>query len=66
MLVCEDMLGMLEGHTPKFVKKYAHLAGDIDHAAAAYAADVRTRKFPSAEHIYTRPKEVKSNPKLSS
>lgn len=66
VLVCEDMLGMLEGHTPKFVKKYAHLAADIDRATASYAADVRSRKFPSAEHVYTRPKEVKSNPKLSS
>ena len=59
VLVAEDMLGMLEGHTPKFVKKYAHLAEEIDRAAAAYAVDVRARSFPAADHIYTRPAEVK-------
>ncbi len=54
VLVIDDMVGMLE-HTPKFVKKYANLADEIDKAAAAYAADVRTRAFPAAEHTYSRP-----------
>lgn len=55
VLVSEDMLGMLEGKAPKFVRKYADLAGEISKAAAAFAADVRSRKFPDAEHIYARP-----------
>lgn len=59
ILVTEDMLGMLTGHTPKFVKKYADLAGLVDKAAAAYADDVRARKFPDDEHSYTRPKQDK-------
>ena len=62
VLVAEDMLGMLEGHTPKFVKKYAQLAEEIDRAAAAYAADVRARCFPGAEHVYTRPQAVAKKP----
>ena len=62
VLVAEDMLGLLEGHTPKFVKKYAQLAEEIDRAAAAYAADVRARCFPGAEHVYTRPQAVAKKP----
>lgn len=52
VLVSDDMLGLLQGHTPKFVKKYAHLVQVIDDAAAAYASDVRGGVFPSIEYTY--------------
>jgi 3-methyl-2-oxobutanoate hydroxymethyltransferase len=65
VLVTEDMLGMLEGKAPKFVKKYADLSGTIEKAAAAYAEDVRTRTFPDAEHVYTRPHIVAKQGKIS-
>ncbi len=52
VLVVDDMLGLTE-HTAKFVKKYADLAGEIDRAAEVYAAEVRARAFPTAEHVYT-------------
>ncbi len=58
VLVSEDMLGMLEGKAPKFVKKYADLSRVIDDAAAAYADEVRARKFPGAEHTYARPMAI--------
>jgi 3-methyl-2-oxobutanoate hydroxymethyltransferase len=45
--------------TPKFVKKYADLAAEIDKAVSSYAAEVRARSFPSAEYLYSRPKEIK-------
>jgi 3-methyl-2-oxobutanoate hydroxymethyltransferase len=54
ILVTEDMLGLFE-RTPRFVKKFGDLAGEIGAAAAAYAADVRSRAFPTEEQIY-RPK----------
>ena len=54
ILVTEDMLGLFE-RTPRFVKKFGDLAGEIGTAAAAYAADVRARAFPGEEQIY-RPK----------
>lgn len=54
VLVTEDMLGMFE-RTPRFVKRFDDLAGRIGEAAAAYAADVRARTFPTEEQIY-RPK----------
>lgn len=51
VLVTEDMLGLFE-RTPRFVKRYAAMADFIDTAAAAYAADVRARTFPTDEQIY--------------
>jgi 3-methyl-2-oxobutanoate hydroxymethyltransferase len=54
VLVIDDMLGLTE-KPPKFVKKYADLSAQIEKAAAAFAGDVRARRFPGADHVYTRP-----------
>ena len=54
VLVTEDMLGLFE-RTPRFVKRYADLAGEIGEAAAKYAEEVRSRAFPTADQTY-RPK----------
>jgi 3-methyl-2-oxobutanoate hydroxymethyltransferase len=51
VLVTEDMLGLFE-RTPRFVKRYAAMADFVSEAAAAYAADVRARTFPTEEQIY--------------
>ena len=50
VLVVDDMLGMFTDFRPKFVKRYAELGIAADQAIAAYAADVRGRKFPAEEH----------------
>ena len=55
VLVTEDMLGLFE-RTPRFVKRYADLASEIGEAAATYAAEVRSRSFPTADQTY-RPKD---------
>lgn len=52
ILVTEDLLGLFE-RSPKFVKRYADMRGLIAKAAQGYADDVRGRKFPGPEHIYT-------------
>jgi 3-methyl-2-oxobutanoate hydroxymethyltransferase len=54
VLVTEDMLGLFE-RTPRFVKRYDDLAARIGEAAAAYAAEVRSREFPTDAQTY-RPK----------
>ncbi len=51
ILVLEDMLG-LSARVPKFVKRYGQLAGHIAAAVEAYAADVRSRAFPTDEQVY--------------
>ena len=45
------MLGLFDW-TPKFVRRYANLKDEIDKAAAGYAADVRSRRFPAAAETY--------------
>jgi 3-methyl-2-oxobutanoate hydroxymethyltransferase len=52
ILVVDDMLGLTVDHVPKFVRAYADLRGTISEAAAAYAADVRSRRFPGSEHVF--------------
>jgi 3-methyl-2-oxobutanoate hydroxymethyltransferase len=51
VLVLEDMLG-LSPRAPKFVKRYTDLGPAIDRAISAYAAEVRSRAFPTADHTY--------------
>lgn len=52
VLVSDDMLGIFSDFTPKFVKRYAELGQAIGDAAAAYAAEVRSREFPAAQHVF--------------
>ena len=52
VLVVDDMLGLFTGFRPKFVKRYAELGAEADRAIAAYAAEVRARRFPAPEHVF--------------
>jgi 3-methyl-2-oxobutanoate hydroxymethyltransferase len=52
VLVVDDMLGLFTDFRPKFVKRYAELGKAADEAIAAYAAEVRARSFPAAEHRF--------------
>ncbi|TBW35956.1 3-methyl-2-oxobutanoate hydroxymethyltransferase [Siculibacillus lacustris] len=51
ILVTDDLTGLFQDFTPRFVKRYADLAGILDAAVAAYAEDVRERRFPGPEHV---------------
>jgi len=55
ILVTEDMLGLFDEFQPRFVKRYANLSSEVAAAAAAYADDVRARRFPGPEHCYGLP-----------
>ncbi len=52
VLVLHDMLGLNQGFKPKFLRQFAHLAGDIHSAVADYVASVKDTSFPSAEESY--------------
>ncbi len=52
VLVIDDLLGTFNDFTPRFVKRYAELGEDISRAVAAYADDVRARRFPGVEHVF--------------
>jgi 3-methyl-2-oxobutanoate hydroxymethyltransferase len=53
VLVFHDVFGLTTGKAPKFVKRYANLAGEISNAAHRFAEDVRDGTFPGPEHEYS-------------
>ena len=55
VLVYHDLLGLSEGHLPRFVKRYASLSREIRDALESYAHDVRTGAFPEEQHAYEMP-----------
>ncbi|HMB78739.1 MAG TPA: 3-methyl-2-oxobutanoate hydroxymethyltransferase [Vicinamibacterales bacterium] len=57
VLVWHDLLGLYEGHAPRFVKQYAELAPTIEAAIGRYAAEVREGAFPQEKHTYSIPDE---------
>jgi len=54
VLVLHDMFGLFERFTPKFVKRYATLAQDIEAAVQTYKAEVESGEFPGDEHSFHR------------
>jgi 3-methyl-2-oxobutanoate hydroxymethyltransferase len=57
VLVTHDLLGLFDRFTPRFVKKYADLNGEMARAFAAYKADVEAKAFPATEHGVEMPDE---------
>jgi 3-methyl-2-oxobutanoate hydroxymethyltransferase len=52
VLVIHDLLGLFEDFTPKFVKRYAELKGQVAEAVKGFIADVREEKFPTDKHSF--------------
>lgn len=52
VLVLDDLLGMGEGASPKFVARYANLRPVMNVALKKFASDVRHREFPKDIHSY--------------
>jgi 3-methyl-2-oxobutanoate hydroxymethyltransferase len=52
VLVWQDMAGLTTGHTPKFVKRYADLRGELSQAATGFAAEVAAGTYPGEDHTY--------------
>jgi 3-methyl-2-oxobutanoate hydroxymethyltransferase len=53
VLVYHDLLGLYQGKSPRFVKRYAELAPEIQGALERFATDVRSGAFPGEEHTYS-------------
>jgi 3-methyl-2-oxobutanoate hydroxymethyltransferase len=53
VLVLHDLLGITQGHLPRFAKRFADVRGEMVRGVTAYAADVRSRAFPAPEHAYS-------------
>lgn len=52
VLVFHDLLGITQGHTPKFVKRYADVHDQMVKAVREYATEVRNGSFPGHDHVY--------------
>jgi 3-methyl-2-oxobutanoate hydroxymethyltransferase len=53
VLVFHDLLGIYDGHAPRFAKRYGELKAQMVAGVAEYAADVRRGAFPGPEHTYS-------------
>lgn len=52
VLVMHDMLGITQGFSPRFLRRYANLAEVITHAVQSYIEDVKTSDFPNEKEQY--------------
>jgi 3-methyl-2-oxobutanoate hydroxymethyltransferase len=57
VLVTHDLCGMFDRFTPRFVKKYADLNGEMARAFETYKSDVQSLVFPGDEHSIEMPEE---------
>jgi 3-methyl-2-oxobutanoate hydroxymethyltransferase len=55
VLVFHDLLGIREGLGARFVKRYADIQAEMNAGVAAFAGDVRARRYPAPEHDYSIP-----------
>jgi 3-methyl-2-oxobutanoate hydroxymethyltransferase len=53
VLVFHDLLGIYDGHAPRFAKRYQEIKAQMVAGVAEYATEVRTRAFPGPEHTYS-------------
>jgi 3-methyl-2-oxobutanoate hydroxymethyltransferase len=61
ILVFHDLVGLMTGHVPKFVRQYANLSGEISRAVSQYCEDVRAGRYPSDTESYHLPQEVRDH-----
>ena len=57
VLVTHDLLGLFDRFTPKFVKKYADLHGEMQRAFGQYRSEVENGSFPEEQHSVEMPDE---------
>jgi 3-methyl-2-oxobutanoate hydroxymethyltransferase len=53
VLVFHDLLGIYDGHAPRFAKRYQEIKAQMVAGVAEYATEVRNRAFPGPEHVYS-------------
>lgn len=57
ILVTHDLLGLFDRFTPRFVRRYADLHGEMARAFAAFRADIEGGRFPGEEHSVEMPED---------
>jgi 3-methyl-2-oxobutanoate hydroxymethyltransferase len=57
VLVYHDLLGLYEGRSARFVKRYAEIGAEIQDGLERFAEDVRSGAFPEDSHTYSIPED---------
>jgi 3-methyl-2-oxobutanoate hydroxymethyltransferase len=52
VLVLHDLLGLNEGFSPKFLKRYAEMAADVRDAISRFGDEVRAGSYPDDDHSF--------------
>jgi 3-methyl-2-oxobutanoate hydroxymethyltransferase len=52
LMIISDIVGHFQAFTPKFVKRYGDVAGEISRSVTAYIDEVKNGQFPGEEHCY--------------
>ena len=52
VLVIDDILGVKQEYSPKFVRNYADLSKEIKKAVSNFSTDVKNHKFPTKDHCF--------------
>jgi 3-methyl-2-oxobutanoate hydroxymethyltransferase len=52
VLVLHDLLGLNDRFRPKFLRRYAEMAGDVRSAVTRFADDVKSGRYPDTEHSF--------------
>ena len=52
LMIISDIVGHFQAFTPKFVKRYGDVAGEIRKSVVSYISEVKNSQFPTEEHSY--------------
>jgi 3-methyl-2-oxobutanoate hydroxymethyltransferase len=52
LMIISDIVGHFQAFTPKFVKRYGDVAGEISKSVTSYINEVKNNQFPTEEHSY--------------
>jgi 3-methyl-2-oxobutanoate hydroxymethyltransferase len=52
VMIVSDIVGHFQAFTPKFVKRYGNVAGEISKSFESYIREVKEGEFPGEEHAY--------------
>jgi 3-methyl-2-oxobutanoate hydroxymethyltransferase len=52
LMIISDIVGHFQAFTPKFVKRYGDVAGEISKSVTTYIDEVKGGQFPGEEHSY--------------